>query len=323
MLARLKGELAYFNGIRRALARTTPIGKNPTRTFCDLAEELAAQYGDRVALISDRETFSYEQWNGRANRYARWALSQGYKKGDVVALLMPNRPEYLSIWLGLARAGLTTALINTNLSGAGLAHSINISAAKALIVEATLAARADSASAQFNGAVEVNFHGAPPGDPGAAPRIDALIDGFSDAALSAEERAPLTIQDAALYVFTSGTTGLPKAASLKPSMSASTRGAALGSPGGAPWKLISTAPLNWALALPVCAASEASTMSALAAEMLMLWASPAPERFVLIRAVVRPARARPSQIERYSGRLGISRATTSPFLYPFDRAQRA
>ena len=212
MLARLKGELAYFNGIRRALARTTPIGKNPTRTFCDLAEELAAQYGDRVALISDRETFSYEQWNGRANRYARWALSKGYRKGDVVALLMPNRPEYLSIWLGLARAGLTTALINTNLSGAGLAHSINISAAKALIVEASLAAQTRSASAQFSGAVEINFHGAPPGDPRAAPRIDALIDGFSDAALSAEERAPLTIQDAALYVFTSGTTGLPKAA---------------------------------------------------------------------------------------------------------------
>ena len=212
MLARLKSEIAYFNGIRRALSRTTPIGKNPTRTFCDLAEELAAKYGDRVALISDRETFSYAVWNGRANRYARWALSKGYKKGDVVCLLMPNRPEYLSIWLGLARAGLTTALINTNLSGAGLAHSVNITNAKALIVEASLVAQLNSASAQFAGAPVILLHGAAASDSSETPRLDEIVEGFSDAPLSPAERVPLNIQDGALYVYTSGTTGLPKAA---------------------------------------------------------------------------------------------------------------
>ena len=211
MLTRLKSEAAYFSGIRRALARTTPIGKNPTRTFCDLAEELAATFGDRAALISERESFSYAVWNSRANRYARWALSKGYKKGDVVCLLMPNRPEYLSIWLGLARVGVVTALINTNLSGAALAHSVNIANAKSLIVEASLSAQVNSASAQFDGAPELFFHGAPSGDPD-APRIDRIVDGFGDIALDAQERVPLHIQDGALYVYTSGTTGLPKAA---------------------------------------------------------------------------------------------------------------
>src|SRR5438445_389906 len=95
LFERIRSEFAYFNGLRRALARTRPIGKNPTHTFCDVAEEMAARCGDRIALISDRESFSYREWNGRANRYARWAKSQGLGKGDVVALLMPNRPEYL------------------------------------------------------------------------------------------------------------------------------------------------------------------------------------------------------------------------------------
>jgi len=212
MLARLKSEIAYFNGIRRALSRTTPIGKNPTRTFCDLAEELAQRYGDRVALVSERETFSYAVWNGRANRYARWALAKGYKKGDVVCLLMANRPEYLSIWLGLIRAGLTVALINTNLAGAGLAHSVNIVSPRAVIVEASMVPQLDGASAQFTGKPEILVHGAL-GNSG-APRIDEIVEGLHDSALTHDERVPLNIQDGALFVYTSGTTGLPKAAKI-------------------------------------------------------------------------------------------------------------
>ena len=160
MFDRIRSEFAYFNGLRRALARTTPVGKNPTRTYCDLADELAVQYGDRIALLSDRETFSYREWSGRANRYARWAQSQGLGKGDVVGLLMPNRPEYMSIWLGLARAGLITALINTNVSGASLAHSVNVAAAKALIVDASLMSQLATARGQLNQPLLILAHGA-------------------------------------------------------------------------------------------------------------------------------------------------------------------
>jgi fatty-acyl-CoA synthase len=208
---RIKSEFAYLGGLRRALARTTPVGKNPTRTYCDVADELAVQFGDRVALLSDRETFSYRAWNGRANRYARWAQSQGLGKGDVVGLLMPNRPEYLAIWLGLARAGLITALINTNVSGASLAHSVNIAAAKALIVDASLMPQLASARGQLNQPLLILAHGATQ-IATAEPRIDEIVETFSDAPLTPAERVALTIDDGALYVYTSGTTGMPKAA---------------------------------------------------------------------------------------------------------------
>lgn len=68
--------------------------------------------------ISDRETLTYADLDRRANRYARWARSKGIGKNDVVALVMPNRPDYLAIWLGVASAGGVTALINTNLKAA-------------------------------------------------------------------------------------------------------------------------------------------------------------------------------------------------------------
>ena len=214
LLDRIKSEVAYIRGLRRGLARTTPVGRNPRRTFCDLADELAVQYGDRVALISDGETFSYRVWNERANRYARWARAQGLVKGDVVALFMPNRPEYLSIWLGLARAGVIAALVNTNVSGASLAHCVNIAAAKALIVDAALARQLASAQAQLAQPLPILSHGA--GAAGEAarawPRIDEAVEAFSDLPLEPGERIALTIDDGALYVYTSGTTGMPKAA---------------------------------------------------------------------------------------------------------------
>ena len=81
---------------------------------------------------------SYRQYNQRGEQYARWAMANGIGKGDVVALMMPNRPEYLAVWLGIARAGGVTALLNTNLTGAALAHCVNIVKPKHVIVDAAL-----------------------------------------------------------------------------------------------------------------------------------------------------------------------------------------
>src|SRR5690606_8637796 len=74
-----------------------------------------------------------------ANRYARWARGLGLKKGDCVALFMTNRPDYLACWVGLAKVGLATALINSHQTGAALAHSIAIAGAEHLVLGAELA----------------------------------------------------------------------------------------------------------------------------------------------------------------------------------------
>ena len=74
--------------------------------------------------------------NEYANRVAHVFQAAGYKPGDTVALLLDNRPEYVALWLGLAKAGIVTALLNYNLRDKPLVHSITIAESKAVIVGA-------------------------------------------------------------------------------------------------------------------------------------------------------------------------------------------
>jgi fatty-acyl-CoA synthase len=195
----------------RALELTAPIARNRDRLLATVIEELAAQLDDAPALLSERECLTYRQLFQRSNQYARWALEQGVGKGETVGLLMENRPEYFAIWLGISSVGGVVSLLNTNLTGPGLAHCINVVSPRHLIVAAKLADQLTSALPHLAVAAEcIWVHGQ--NDLG--PRIDFAIERLSGAALSAEERRPVNIEDRALYIYTSGTTGLPKAANI-------------------------------------------------------------------------------------------------------------
>ncbi len=80
-------------------------------------------------------------WGFAAINILVGALRRDLKSGDAVALLMSNCAEYLAIWLGLTRIGVVVALVNSQLAGDVLAHSINIADPKYLIVGADLASR--------------------------------------------------------------------------------------------------------------------------------------------------------------------------------------
>lgn len=195
----------------RALELTTPIAHNPNRVLPTVVEELAKRFGETPALLSDRECLTYRGLAERSNQYARWALDQGLSKGEAIGLLMPNRPEYVAIWLGITSVGGVVALLNTNLSGPSLAHCINIVAPKHIIVAAELVDALTSALADLTAAPTIWCHGA---RQGSFWCIDRDIEQQSGEMLTETERQPLTIEDRALYIYTSGTTGFPKAANV-------------------------------------------------------------------------------------------------------------
>ncbi|HSY73304.1 MAG TPA: long-chain-acyl-CoA synthetase [Alloacidobacterium sp.] len=195
----------------RALELTAPIPRNPDRIMSTVIEELAARSGDAPALLSDRESMTYRALAERSNQYARWALEQNLAKGEVVGLLMTNRPEYFAIWLGITSVGGVVALLNTNLVGRSLAHCINIVSPRHLIVAGEFVDPLMTALPDFTVSPTIWAHGA---EHASFHRIDLDIQQQSGKMLSWNERQPPTIHDRALYIFTSGTTGLPKAASV-------------------------------------------------------------------------------------------------------------
>lgn len=193
----------------RALEATAAISAGTSATLPEQIVQIAGRHGQAAALRSEHGGLSYAELADSIQRHARWGLARGWGSGDVVALLMRNRPEYLAIWLGLSRIGVTVALLNTHLSGQLLAHSINTVAARALIIDAALAAQAHSAGGLISS--DVQWWGYGPGAP-QLPRADIEIAQLSDAPLQAVECAPPALGARALFIYTSGTTGLPKAA---------------------------------------------------------------------------------------------------------------
>ena len=199
----IRREYIYLTSIARTLWLLRLVKPNATRSIVDIVEEQAQRRPGNVAIFYLGQRWTYAEMNARANRYAHWALSQGIGRGDCVALLMENRPDYICAWLGLFKAGAQVALINTNLMGAALAHSIAISGAKHAIVGAELAENFRAAPFETAPALWVE------GDDG---NLSAALAQAWDTPPGHQARAGITLKERAFLIYTSGTTGLPKAA---------------------------------------------------------------------------------------------------------------
>ncbi|ENX36366.1 hypothetical protein F889_00528 [Acinetobacter colistiniresistens] len=97
-------------------------------------EKAAKKNPQGMAVLYQDVKLSYQEFNAWANQIANYFKAQGFRKGDVVAVLMENRPELLVLVAGLAKIGGVVALINTSQSGRVLEHSINLVKPRAAIV---------------------------------------------------------------------------------------------------------------------------------------------------------------------------------------------
>jgi fatty-acyl-CoA synthase len=192
----------------RALQRTAGIAERAV-TLPQLIEGLSAKFHTQPALSSPEASLTYAQLSARCNQYSRWGISRGLVSGDVVALLMQNCAEYVAVWLGLSRIGVTVALINSQLAGDVLAHSINIAGPKYLIAGADLAPRIGAIRPHLPEHLQYRVLGTSRSD---FVPLATELGAFSGELLPDAERLGPSMDSTALYVYTSGTTGLPKAA---------------------------------------------------------------------------------------------------------------
>jgi fatty-acyl-CoA synthase len=200
--------------IDRVNQRSLEVAMQTEFTIADRVEELAASQPGATFLIFEEQRISYSEVNAAAEVYARIASSRGVGRGDAVALMMENRPEFFYVWFGMLKLGAKTALLNTEARGKAIEHAVNSGNCRLAFVGKECSERYLSApglSGQVP-AIEVPEAGDDgPADGTGMISLDVAREGAATE-FSSGLRAGLKNSETAAYMFTSGTTGLPKAA---------------------------------------------------------------------------------------------------------------
>lgn len=183
-------------------------------TVPKMFQEVVLRHPDKVALIYEAtgEQWTFRRLDEYSNAVANCFYQQGFRMGDVIAIFMESRPEFVGLWLGMAKIGIEAALINFNLRLDSLVYCVRTSGAKAVIFGGELS----SAISEVNGMLGKNMAKFCSGDynPALVPvetrHLDPLL---STASKSAPTQMPgKGLDDRLFYIYTSGTTGMPKAA---------------------------------------------------------------------------------------------------------------
>ncbi|CAM2794631.1 long-chain-acyl-CoA synthetase [Prescottella defluvii] len=161
-------------------------------------QELARRQPDRPFIRFEGASISYGEANTRVNRYADVLARRGVRRGDVVGILMKNRPETLLLTLAVVKLGAVAGMLNHNQRADVLAHSLSVLDSRVLVV----GEECGEAIASLDGEVRAETVLA-------AEDLDRLAQDADSSNPAVCER--IRGSERAFYIFTSGTTGLPKA----------------------------------------------------------------------------------------------------------------
>jgi fatty-acyl-CoA synthase len=160
-------------------------------------QDRAARFGDRIFLRFGDQTLTYAAANATVNRYAAVLAARGVGHGDVVGIMLRNSPNAVLMMLATVKCGAIAGMLNYHQRDEVLAHSIGLLNATVLVTEPDFVEPISESGAQ------------------ALPELITVeelerLAGTAPTANPASASAVLA-KDTAFYIFTSGTTGNPKA----------------------------------------------------------------------------------------------------------------
>ena len=179
-------------------------------------EANALKFGQRSAIVFEGQEVNWSEFNALANQYAHYLKSQGVQRGDTVSVIMENRIEFLALLVGVNKIGVTAGLINTNLTGKPLVHCITVTHSKKCIFGSEVSGALNEVKDELGLTEGEDYFEMPDGGLDTTTNwAKNLAEGAAAASSeNPEETSLITLGEVALYIFTSGTTGLPKAAVL-------------------------------------------------------------------------------------------------------------
>lgn len=165
-----------------------------------------ARYPEELCIWSRPKQYTWQEVHDHASQWAQFFLQQGVTPGDMVATYLMNSADFLNIWLGLWCIGCAPAMLNYNLKGESLIHCLKISGVRLVLVDADSECQERFADMKHRVEEELGIASFSVDD-------DFLTNVYSEPVDVPDDsyRASVKGTDPTSLLYTSGTTGLPKA----------------------------------------------------------------------------------------------------------------
>ncbi len=181
--------------------------------FADLFEALAREVGERTALIHGERSIKWAEFDQRSNRLARWLQDKGLAPGAKVGFYLRNSPAYCELFAACVKARLVHVNVNYRYVDRELHHVLDNADVEALVFDADFAPQVlklQSRLPKLKVGIQVNdYHPAESSEP---DTFEMYAD--FEQICSKGDDSPLKLErsgDDLLFMYTGGTTGMPKA----------------------------------------------------------------------------------------------------------------
>lgn len=182
-------------------------------SMVDFLERHAVERPNSLALKFEDRQISWSELNRKANQMAHYFRSRGVTFGDKIALNIENRPELLFATMGCLKIGAVAGMVNTGQTNEALAHSLRLIEPRLIIVGTECLANMETVADMIDEQYSDKLLYIADGDKATAPShyqdLMAAMAGQAEDNILPEQA--LTLGTPIFYIFTSGTTGLPKA----------------------------------------------------------------------------------------------------------------